>query len=365
MSDANTTAPNPPSELPSTMRKWTYASTSPSLESHLQLHSTSPLPTPNTKTHHLLRVLAVGLNPVDFKPAESPLLGPLLIRKPATPGFDVCGTIAIPADGSDLEPGTTVYGAASTNPLAGGALAEYITAPTKTLWKLPQGIPVLEAAGVPVAAGTAYASLIPYGVGAGTRVFLNGGSGGVGTYAIQIAKAVGAHVTVSCSGKNAALCRELGADEVLDYTSGTPLVEQLCDVASREGRGFDHVVDNVFSDPGLYWQMHRYSVPSAAFVEVAGGPSVAFMRFAASAFLFPRLLGGGQRKFVVLMVGLDREPMERIGGWIVEGKVKCVTDSVFGMSDLVGAFKKLKTGRAVGKIVVDVAGVGEGEAEGR
>ncbi|TKA52116.1 hypothetical protein B0A55_13651, partial [Friedmanniomyces simplex] len=149
------------------MRIWKYASAQGGLENHLRLHTAEPLPRPNTK-QHLIQVLAVGLNPVDYKPAEAPLVGSLIVKKPATPGFDIAGRIIIPADGSTLEPSQLVYGAARANPLAGGALAEYIAAPAETVYPLPSGISPVVAAGVPVAAITAYGSLIPH-IRAGSR----------------------------------------------------------------------------------------------------------------------------------------------------------------------------------------------------
>ena len=337
--------------VPSTMRIWEYASVEGGLEKHLKLRQSHPVPRPNDK-QHLIQVLAVGLNPVDFKPAEAPLVGRLAIKMPATPGFDIAGRIITPAKGSTLAPGQLVYGAASTSPLAGGALAEYIAAPAETVCPVPSGISPLLFAGAPVAATTAYGSLIPF-IQAGSRVFLNGGSGGVGTYAIQITKAAGAHVTVSCSARNADLCRSLGADEVLDYAA-RPLLDQL-----HEVRPFDHVVDNVFSDPALYFQAHTYTVPSANFIEVASGPNLAFLRFALGAMLWPGFLGGGRRKLVFAAADIKLESLEKIASWIVDGRVKPVTDQVFPMEGAVEAFTRLKTGRAVGKIIIDVAGEGQ------
>ena len=178
------------------MRVWKYESTDGGLEEHLKLHSSEPLPKASP-TQHLIKVAAVALNPVDYKAPEAPLIGRLAVKKPATPCFDVAGYIITPADGSPLEPGQLVFGAANSNPLGGGALAEYVAAPANAICRVPSGISPLVAAGVPVAATTAFASLIPY-ISKGSRVFINGGSGGVGTYAIQIAKAAEAHVTVSC-----------------------------------------------------------------------------------------------------------------------------------------------------------------------
>ena len=339
--------------LPSTMRVWTYDSTDGGLEEHLKLYPSEPLPKASP-SQHLIKVAAVALNPVDFKAPEAPLIGRLAVKKPATPCFDVAGYIVTPADGSSLEPGQLVFGAANSNPLGGGALAEYVAAPANAICRVPSGISPLVAAGVPVAATTAFASLIPY-ISKGSRVFINGGSGGVGTYAIQIAKAAEAHVTVSCSARNVELCRSLGADDVLDYNA-RPLLDQLRDIAAS-GHAFDLAVDNVFSDPDLYFQAHTYTSPNAKFVEVASAPSLAFLQFALSALLWPGFLGGGRRKLVFAAADIRPETLERIGDWITGGAIKPVTDEVFPMEDVVKAFKRLKSGRATGKIIIDVAGV--------
>jgi NADPH:quinone reductase-like Zn-dependent oxidoreductase len=341
--------------FPSKMRAWKYASAAGGLEKNLTLHTSEALPKPGPD-QHLIKVLAVGLNPVDFKPAEAPFVGRFAVKKPATPGFDVAGRIVTPADGSSLEPGQLVFGAASTNPLAGGGLAEYVAAPAKTLVPVPTGVSPLVVAGAPVAAVTAHGSIVPY-VHAGSRLFINGGSGGVGTYGIQIAKAMGAHVTVSCSTKNVDLCRSLGADEVLDYTQ-SPLLEQLESVA-RKVRPFDHIVDNVFNDPALYFQAHTYSSASAKFVEVASGPTLGFLRFALGALLWPSWIGGGRRKFVLGYADIKSEHLEQIGKWIAGGEVKPVTDQVFAMEEAVEAFRRLKTGRARGKVIVKLEEFGK------
>jgi NADPH:quinone reductase-like Zn-dependent oxidoreductase len=249
-----------------------------------------------------------------------------------------------------------VFGAANSNPLGGGALAEYVATPAHSICPVPSGISPLVAAGAPVAATTAFASLIPY-ISKGSRVFISGGSGGVGAYAIQIAKAAEAHVTVSCSARNGELCRSLGADDVLDYTA-RPLLEQLRDIAAA-GHAFDLVVDNVFSDPALYFQAHTYTSPTARFVEVASGPNLAFLRFAIGALLWPGSSGGGRRKLVFAAADIRQETLEKIGHWIAGGVVKPVTDEVFPVEDVAKAYKRLKSGRATGKIIIDVAGVKE------
>lgn len=342
---------------PRTMDVWRYMSAAGGIEANLKLHHDAPLPTPTAKDH-LIQVLAVGLNPVDYKPAES-AAGAWIAKKPATPGFDFCGRIITPAaaaaaaakNTTPLQAGDLVYGTASANPLNGGALAQYIAAPADRVVRVPKGMSAAHAAGAPVGAMTAHAALAPYisARGPSSRVFLNGGSGGVGTYAIQIAKALGAHVTVSCSARNADLCRALGADEVLDYNA-SPLLKQL-----QACTPFDHVVDNVFNDPQLYFMAHTYTVPSAKFAEVASGPSLAFLKFAARGFLLPGALGGGKRKFVLVMGDGKASSLEKLTGWFESGTVKTVVDSEFAWDQVVEAYKRQKTGRAVGKVIVNVA----------
>lgn len=329
------------------MRVWKYTTARGGIENNLKMHNSEPLPKCSSK-QHLVQVLAVGLNPVDYKPAEA-FVGKLIIKKPATPGFDVAGRIVTPAQGSNLHPGDIVFGAASTNPLVGGAHAEYIAAPADRVTALPNGISPFSAAGVSVAAVTAHDALVPY-IQNGSRVFINGGSGGVGTFGIQIAKAHGAYVAVSCSSRNAELCRSLGADEVFDYNA-RPLLEQLQAV-----KPFDHVVDNVFSDVGLYFQAHTYTTPSAKFAEVASGPSLAFFRFALRAFLLPSFLSGGRRKCVLVMADGKQETLDKIANWVVDGTVRTVVDEIFSFDRVVDAYKRQKTNRAVGKVIVDVAG---------
>ena len=145
-----------------------------------------------------------------------PLLSWLAIPKPAIPGIDIVGRIVKPANGSSLKTDQLVFGAASASALAGAGLAEYAAVPSNGVVTVPSGMDLIDAASIPVAGLTAYQSIIPH-VKPGSRVFLNGGSGGVGVFAIQIAKAVDCHVTTSCSTTNVELCKSLGADEVIDY----------------------------------------------------------------------------------------------------------------------------------------------------
>jgi NADPH:quinone reductase-like Zn-dependent oxidoreductase len=330
------------------MKAWQQTSTTGGLEKNLKLNPSAPLPVPKPG-QHLVQILATSLNPVDYKPAEVAILRRLLYAKVATPGLDYTGCIVTPAAGSSFKPGQLVFGVVAKTPFAGGTLAEFCTAESGTTLALPEGVSPVDASTVGVAGVTAYQSITQH-VKKGDKVFINGGSGGCGVFGIQIAKAVGCYVATSCSTANVELCRSLGADEVVDYKKGD-VVEAL--IAS--GKKFDHVVDNVGADMELYWRCHEFTTPEAAFVMVAGGPGVgsAFERLRAKRL--PTFLGGGKRRYLGFWPELKIEDLGQIMEWMKEGKVRAVVDEMFKFEDAPKAFAKLKTGRAKGKVVVDVA----------
>ncbi|KAI4201542.1 MAG: hypothetical protein LQ350_003157 [Teloschistes chrysophthalmus] len=333
---------------PSTMRAWQYSSSSGGLEKNLKINASAPLPTPKPD-QHLVKVIAAALNPVDYKVAEIPGMITLVISKPATPCIDFAGSIVKPAAGSSLKPGQLVFGAAGTTPLAGGALREYAIAGTKAVTPLPDNVNVIDAASVAIGGLTAYQSIVPH-VKEGDKIFINGGSGGVGAFGIQIAKAVGCHVTTTCSTPNVELCKSLGADRVVDYKK-----ENVVDALAASGYKFDHAVDNVGTQKDVMWRSHEYLKPEAILVAVGGEPSMATVTNTLKMKLQPRFLGGLKRKVVGLFADPRAEELQRIGEWMSEGKIKALIDSKFSFEEAPKAFEKLKTGRAKGKIVVDVA----------
>ena len=327
------------------MKAWQYNSTSGGLENNLKLNTSAPVPAPSAD-QHLVRILGSALNPVDYKPAEVWLLSRLAITKPATPGIDFVGRIVTPAKNTSFQPGDIVFGFGALSPLAGGCLREYHTVPTIGAVALPKGVDPIDAATVAVAGLTAYQSIVPH-VKAGSRLFINGGSGGTGIFGIQIAKAVGCHVTCSCSTANVELCKSLGADEVIDYKKG-PVLEQL-----KKLKPFDHVVDNVAANHELYWKAHEYTTPSAIFLEVASAPTLSYAAFSSRAKFQPGFLGGGKRKFMSIFAETKADQLEQIGKWMAEGKMRAVIDEKFPFEKAVEAFRKQKTGRAKGKVVVE------------
>lgn len=365
----------PATPLPRTMRAWRYSTTVGDIEGKLELHDDVPLPalspSPSSSSELLVEVLSAGLNPVDYKVAELGLVGRAAVRTPTTPGCDFCGRVVQTASssGSDFAIGDLVFGRVS--PQQYGSCGEYLVAPAKSCARVPDGVAVDEAAAVPVAGLTAYRechlfffffphpqqghtdtptpeAIVPH-VKAGDKVFINGGSGGTGTMGIQIAKALGCHVTVTCSPGKADLCRSLGADDIVDYTA-TDVSRAL----RAKGRVFALAVDNVGAPADLYKAADDFLLPGARFVQVGASFNLASVRSLASRLLLPSFLGGGSRRFEFLTVHDARPHLEQLGRWIAEKKVRVVIDETYDLEDVPKAFERLKKGRNAGKLVVRV-----------
>ena len=329
------------------MRAWMYNSSKGGIDKNMSINDSAPVPTPKAD-QHLVRVLAMSLNPVDYKVSEAPLIGRFAMPKNAVPGIDIVGQIVKPASDSSLKAGQMVFGMAGASIVAGGAMAQYATIASKAAACVPEGADKDGIVTAGVCGMTSYQSIVPY-VKNGSRVFINGGSGGTGVFGIQIAKAVGCHVTTSCSTVNVELCKSLGADEVLDYKKGSVL-EQL-----KKQKPFDHVVDNVGGDYDLYWRAHYYTTANAKYVFIGATPGPAFAWFMIKVNFIPGFLGGGRRKLQPLFAVPDVDHMNKIAAWMGEGKVKAVIDQRFKFEQGREAMAKMKSGRTKGKIVVEVA----------
>ena len=323
----------------------------------MTLSSSAPLPPHKAKSlgkdKVLVQVLAASLNPVDYKIPELPIVGRFAIKTPATPGQDFAGRVTLAGPDSGLQNGQLVFGRLD-GPGQFGTLAEYTVAPRAGVAKLSERVDPKDAACVGTAGLTAYQCIVPnIKRDAGERVFINGGSGGTGTFGIQIAKTAGCYVATSCSAKNVELCKKLGADEVIDYTK-EDVVEALKKSAAKDGK-FDLIVDNVGGSGKLYWQYHHFTSTQAKYVQVGAPVAVHSLLDMAMKFLWPGFIGGGKRKFQFWNVSSNSGQFEEIGRWMAEGKVKAVVDEVFPLQDASKAFEKLKLGRTKGKIVVAVS----------
>ncbi len=182
------------------------------------------------------------------------------------------------------------------------------------------------------------------------RIFINGGSGGTGIFGIQIAKAVGCHVTTSCSTSNIELCKSLGADVVIDYKT-----QNLLSTLIATEPKFDHAVDNVGKDFNLLWHAREFLKPGMSLVCVGGEASIAGIIDILKRKFIPTFLGGIKGKVEGFWLAPRPEDLAQVVEWIREGKLKPVIDTTFSFEQAPEAFTKLKTLHARGKIVVEVA----------
>ncbi|KAJ5794609.1 hypothetical protein N7457_001208 [Penicillium paradoxum] len=330
---------------PETMKAWLYSDATGGLEKNMYLDLSAPAPPAPQGNEVLVRVLSAALNPVDHKFPEAGMAARMLIGTPASPGTDLCGRVVATGPlAKHFKEGQLVFGG-YPRAVQRGSLAEYLTIAADRIATVPSGVAVDHAAAVSLAGLTAYQSLEGY-VKAGEKVLINGGSGGVGIFAIQIAKQMGCHVTTTCSTRNMELCYRLGADEVVDYTVEPDLVAKM----RQRGVVFDCILDLVGLPSTLYYQCHRFLKADGAFLQV-GVPD---MMTVVGRFMWPSFLGGGQRKFVMVIVKNDPRQLAQLGDWLSDGTIQVQLDSVFEFEDAVKAFEKLRLGRARGKIVVHV-----------
>ncbi|PNP57557.1 hypothetical protein THARTR1_02555 [Trichoderma harzianum] len=332
------------------MQAWQVAAPGP-IEETLKLLDNVAQPTaPLQNGQVLVEVASAGLNPADYKMIRLGLASKAITTFPKTLGMDLSGRVVSVADDvTDTKTGDVVL--VRLDPTkAPGALSQYVIANRAEYAVLPPNFDLDLAAGAPTTALTAYQSIKPY-VQTGSKVFINGGSGGVGTIGIQIAKALGCHVTASCSTAKKELCERVGADEIIDYKTGD-VVAQL----KQNGKIFDHIVDNVgssFSD--LYHQASHYLKPEGAFVLVGGPASLSGVKNVLTAKFLPSFLGGGKHQFVMYMTKNDRDDLAQVAKWLADGVIKTVIDSTFEFKEALEAFEHLKKGSSGGKVIVHVS----------
>ncbi|MEZ4647387.1 MAG: NAD(P)-dependent alcohol dehydrogenase [Candidatus Eisenbacteria bacterium] len=292
-----------------------------------------------------VRVHAAGANAGDWHLMRA---DPFLIRfmfgfrgpKGRVLGSDFAGTIdAVGSDVTEFAVGDEVVGDLSGSGF--GAFAEYVRVPEGAIVKKPAGLSFREAAAVPVAARTALQGLRDRGrIAPGMNVLVNGASGGVGTYAVQIAKSFGAKVTGVCSTRNVELVRSLGADEVIDYTRDDFLAW---------GPVFDLILDTAAFRPLL--ACRRALTPQGTYVMVGGGPN---RRFFQTALLAPALSRRDGRRIELLMSTANRNDLGYLVDQIEHERLRVTIDQVFPLDRVPDAIRYLETGRARGKVVIDL-----------
>lgn len=232
------------------------------------------------------------------------------MRKPGIPAGDYAGTV-ITITLPNLKPGDYVFG--RSDPPAFGVLGEYAVIKGKdNAVKTPSGVSMQGVATMGVARLTAYQCIAPY-VKQGSKVFINGGSGGTKSFGIQIARILGFSVTATCSGANVEICKSLGADEVIDYKT-TDVDKHL----QRNGTQYDLLVDNVNS-PELYWNAHDYLKPEGTYVNIAGAITLPHVLNMLKVLYFPTWLGGGYREAKFLRRKSNAEALQELHSGLLKG----------------------------------------------
>lgn len=237
-----------------------------------------------------------------------------------------------------------------------GVMALHATYLEGELSHKPKNLTWEEAAGANGMAQTAYFCMIEVGkLRAGQRIFLNGGSTSVGLVGIQIAKAVGAYVVTSCSAKNFDLVKQMGADEIFDYTA-QPLHEQL--TAKFSGANSFDLIFDAAGTRSLFLHSPSYLIPSGRFLAVGGDlHSYSVSRFVLDIFLNtwqPTWLGGTPRKFTFLNTFFNLERTQKLIELIDKGMLHVPVDSVWPLQDVRQAYERVLSGRARGKVVVRI-----------
>lgn len=288
----------------------------------------------------LIRIHAASVNSLDWrllrgKPALARvMIGGLFKPKYNTPGADIAGRIeAVGANAKEFQPGDDVFGG-----IGAGGFAEYVCAAEDRLVRKPASVSFEEAAAVPVAALTALQGLRDKGhIKAGQKVLIDGASGGVGTFAVQIAKSFGAEVTAVCSTKAMATARSIGADHVIDYT---------CEDFTKSGHVYDLIL-GANAHRSLF-DYRRALGPNGIYVMAGGGGAQILQAMC----LGPLLSLGGSKKMGILMAKRNKADFLFLAELLETKKMAPVIDRRYPLSEVADAVRYVEQGHAKGKVVI-------------
>lgn len=338
--------------LPSTMRAWQMTRYGgPEAASIRDIAR----PDPGPGEVLVVRVRAAGLNPVDYKTREGQLKVIQRYPLPATMGNELAGEVAaLGPDATGFAPGDRVFARMPKDAM--GALAEYAVIPADLLARIPDECDFTTAAGVPLAGLTALQALRDeLAIGPGSRVFISAGAGGVGTFAIQIAKSLGAEVTTTASPRGRALVKRMGADRVIDYTS-----EDFTEILSGVDGAFDLIGGDTLE------RTFRIVKPGGRVVSIAALPEPRTAtkdldRSWPLASLFWFASFGLRRKaakhgvdYRFLFMHPSGSELAELAELMGAGRLEPVIDRVFPFAETGDAFAYLEKGHAKGKVVVEI-----------
>jgi NADPH:quinone reductase-like Zn-dependent oxidoreductase len=292
----------------------------------------------------LVRVHASSVNPVEWYGVCAPPFVRVLSRQLRRPkdtylGVDLAGTVEAVSEGvTAFQQGDEVFGSSAAS------WAEYAAASVTKLARKPASLSFEEAAGVPVAGLTALQALRDHGaVQPGQKLLINGASGGVGTFAIQIAKALGAEVTAVCSTQNVDLARALGADRIVDYT---------CEDFIRLGDRYDLIID--IAGSRSFGKLRRVLTPHGTVVVV--GAKMRYSLLGPLKHMIGTMLQsvGRSQKAKLFMAEITTPDLAYMAELMENGTVRSVIDRRYRLSQAVEALRYLGEGHAQGKIILTV-----------
>ncbi|KAM1265598.1 hypothetical protein ACFX2J_035267 [Malus domestica] len=306
-------------------------------------HVEVPIPNPK-KDEVLLKLEATSLNAIDWK-AQKGLLWPLLPRRfPHIPGIDVAGEVVKVGPGvKKFKPGDKVVG--KVNTLTGGGLAEFaVTMESLTVARPPE-VSAATAVGLPVAGLTAHQALTQTagikldGSGQQANILITAASGGVGLYAVQLAKLGNTHITATSGARNIELVKSLGADEVIDYK--TPEGAAL---RSPSGRKYDVVIHCATCIP---WSTFEPNLSAnGKVIDVTPTPSSLFS-------VALKKLTFSKKQLVPLFLFPKADNLEYLIKLVKEAKLKTIIDSKYPLAKAEDAWDRISDGHATGKIIVE------------
>lgn len=311
------------------------------------------LPRPAIKDNEILvKIHAVGLNPIDNMIPEGTFKPVLRFTLPAVMGSDLAGTVV--ETGSNVtrfRVGDAVY--ASLFDMNKGSLSEYVAVPENVAALKPESLSFTEAASLPMVALTAWQAFARTGVRAGQKVFIPAGSGGIGTFAIQLARHLGASVATTTSTGNTGLVKSLGAQQIIDYKSQN--FEQVLS-------DYDMVLGTVRGDS--IEKALQILKPGGQLVSLVGPLDLPFARqrkvnpaMKALFWLMSRkinvLARRRQVRYAFHFVNPDGARLAEIAALVDSGKLTPVIDRVFTFDETLNALTYLKAGHARGKVVVE------------
>lgn len=318
-----------------------------------------PIPTPGAG-EVLVRVAAGGLNPVDKHQRAGTFKAFMPFTFPAIAGNEFSGVVTALGDGvTRFAVGDPVICRVTKTDMR--ALAEYTVMPADICAKAPTSVPLTEAAGLPLAGLTAEQCLDHLDVKAGDRVLVTGGAGGVGQFAIQLAKLRGAHVSTTASDAGKPYVLKAGADEVINYHT-----TKLVDLPEK----FDKVLDAAGGDEALAHDVAPAVKEGGRIISIAGPPTPGCLDAFLSWWMAPVInvllwtksralvnaaaAHGVEYKYIFMVP--DGDQLARLASLVDEGNLAVNIDSRFKMADFKQAFERLESGRSKGKIVIEFAG---------